>query len=163
LIAAFAGVAGNAAFGRLRTPDPAEGGGIGIYFLVALIGIGQIGAIVCSLGLLARGIHTKETAKIVAAVDREEEAAQNDSESAPLMPPLIAPKSQTRAHLKGSIAGVYSLAGGAGILLLTKVGGLMFDKVDTGSPFYIMSVFNGILLVVGIAAASLNYSRSGSR
>jgi hypothetical protein len=164
LIAAFAGVAGNAAFGRLKTPDPAEGGGIGIYFLVALIGIGQIGAIVCSLGLLARGIHTKETAKIVAAVDREEEeAAQNDSEGAPLMPPLIAPKSQTRAHLKGSIAGVYSLAGGAGILLLTKIGGLMFDKVDTGSPFYIMSVFNGILLVAGIAAASLNYYRSGAR
>lgn len=159
LIAAFAGVAGNAAFGRLKTPDPAEGGGAAIYLIVMLIGIGQIGAIVCSLGLLARGIHTKETAAIVEEIDSSA-AQDHDTENAPLMPPLIAPKSTTRAHLKGSIAGVYSLGGGAGILILTKVGGLMFDKVDTGSPFYIMSIFNGVLLATGIAAAFINHSRS---
>jgi hypothetical protein len=159
LIAAVAGVAGNAAFARLKTPDPAEGGGIAVYFIVMLIGIGQIGAIVCSLGLLARGIHTKEGTKVTASNESIENEG-DDSEAAPLMQPLIAPMPTTRAHLKGSIAGVYSLAGGAGILLLTKVGGLMFDKVDTGSPFYIMSLFNAMLLLAGIGAAVVNYCSS---
>jgi hypothetical protein len=59
--------------------------------------------------------------------------------------------SSSRSHLKGSIAGVYSLSGGAAILLLTKLGGLLFDS-EPGAPFYLMSGFNAILLVVGIGA-----------
>jgi hypothetical protein len=59
--------------------------------------------------------------------------------------------------LKGSIAGVYSLYGGAGILILTKIGGLLFDVLSSGTPFFIMASFNGILLVTGIVCGILNH------
>ena len=52
-------------------------------------------------------------------------------------------------HLKGSIAGVYSLSGGVGILLLTKLGGMLFDR-NTSAPFVMLALFNAFLLVVGI-------------
>lgn len=52
--------------------------------------------------------------------------------------------------MKGSMAGVYSLAGGAGILLLTKLGGFLFDKLSPGAPFYMLAMFNGLLLFAGI-------------
>jgi len=62
----------------------------------------------------------------------------------------------TRNQLKGSIAGIYSLSGGFGILLLTKLGGYLFDNVDPGSPFFIMAGFNALLLLVGSFLALLN-------
>ncbi|KAF2663730.1 MFS general substrate transporter [Microthyrium microscopicum] len=155
LVAAVAGLAGNAAFGRLTSPDPGEGGGVAIYLLVMMMGIGQIGAIVCSLGLLARGIHTEEEQVATGSGNGLHEAV--DSEATPLIRPVgTTKKMSTRAYLKGSIAGVYSLAGGAGILLLTKVGGVLFDNVDPGIPFFIMAGFNGLLLLVGGASAFLN-------
>lgn len=57
---------------------------------------------------------------------------------------------QRRAYPKGSIAGVYSLAGGAGILLLTKLGGCLFDVISPSAPFMMLSAFNGILLLFGL-------------
>ena len=54
---------------------------------------------------------------------------------------------EDRGQLKGSIAGIYSLAGGAGILLLTKLGGALFDSWTPGAPFFIMAIFNAMLLV----------------
>jgi hypothetical protein len=69
----------------------------------------------------------------------------------PLLPELSDKPPASRSHLKGSIAGVYSLSGGAAILLLTKLGGYLFDSLSPGAPFYMMAVFNGILLVIGIA------------
>lgn len=55
------------------------------------------------------------------------------------------------SDFKGSIAGVYSLAGGVGILLLTKLGGYLFDNLSPVAPFYMLSSFNALLLIVGIA------------
>lgn len=54
-------------------------------------------------------------------------------------------------HLKGSIAGVYSLVGGAAILLLTKLGGYLFDRLSPATPFYMLAIFNGVLLSIGLA------------
>ena len=54
---------------------------------------------------------------------------------------------QARFDSKGAIAGVYSFAGGAGILLLTKLGGYLFDVSSPKAPFIMLSVFNMILLV----------------
>ncbi|KAJ2998335.1 hypothetical protein NUW58_g351 [Xylaria curta] len=56
----------------------------------------------------------------------------------------------SRVQLKGSIAGVYSWCGGAAILLLTKLGGYLFDALSTGAPFYMMAIFNAVLLVVSL-------------
>ena len=163
LLASASGVAGYAAFGKLKSPDPkSDDGSFGVFFIVALLGISQIGAIVCSLSLLAKGIETEApvTAEYFAAPTSESTAhatngrmcaTNHESASTPLLPSHlrhIGDSSGSRAALKGSIAGIYSLGGGAGILLLTKLGGLMFDKVDVGSPFYMMAIFNAVLFIV---------------
>jgi len=74
----------------------------------------------------------------------------NGGDTSPLLPGSSTPKRgnvQDRSQLKGSIAGVYSLAGGAGILILTKLGGALFDSWTPGAPFFIMAIFNAMLLV----------------
>ena len=154
LLAAASGVAGYASFGVLRDPDPkGEQGSSGVFFIVALIGISQIGAIVCSLALLAQGVQEED-------VGRPGSLAEGDSESAPLMQAVDENRKLSRRGVKGSVAGIYSLSGGAAILLLTKVGGLLFDKADTGSPFFIMSAFNGLLLAIGVGCAVINLRRA---
>jgi hypothetical protein len=178
LIASLAGVVGYILFGAVGDPDPRGEDGKwhpAPFFVVALLGVSQIGAIVCSLGQLAKGIETDEEIPIEdffthgngeesglsgetrpsvetrsSSERRRDGLVPNTEEQSPLLPSHLRYITQNseRARLKGSIAGMYSLAGGAGILLLTKVGGLMFDRVDTGSPFYLMAAFNAILFVV---------------
>ncbi|KAF2275916.1 MFS general substrate transporter [Westerdykella ornata] len=172
LSAALAGVVGYCAFGALPSPDPRSHDGSGAVFLVvALLGFSQIGAIVCSLGLLARGIHNDgggEDDSTPSEDHRAEEYHDNTThvsagstpaatpsveEEAPLLTnPLHSTESSAEPksldHLKGTIAGTYSLFGGAGILLLTKAGGALFDSTGPGSPFFMMASFNALLLVV---------------
>ena len=155
---------------------------------MALLGISQIGAIVCSLGLLGRsvlGSHAEReqlgpafpdlvaraegpnstgnnTAGSTVAPsdnnDYSEDAAEDAAEDAP----LLRGRGSSKNHLKGSIAGVYSLAGGVGILLLTKVGGLLFDKVSPVAPFLMISAFNFLLLAAG-TASGIAAVRRGTR
>lgn len=206
LLAAVAGMAGYISFGLLKSPDPGDkDGSPGVFFIVALLGISQIGAIVCSLGILSRGIHgeSREEDKDVNGLAQQPVRARDGaivadgasasaspsaasaalrdplvdpappqptasviqidgaaSESSPLLPshlrqpPFGAPEnSNSHAHMKGSIAGMYSLSGGIGILLLTKVGGIMFDRVDVGSPFFLMAGFNAVLFLAGVGVA----------
>lgn len=163
LLASVAGIAGYVIFGNIKSPDPqTDDGSYGIFFIAALLGISQIGAIVCSLGLLARGIEAEDDSSLFHSDANESigrldgstgegcEEANSLLASEPLLPSHLRDVTggASRSALKGSIAGVYSLAGGAGILLLTKVGGLMFDKVDPGSPFFLMAGFNGLLFAI---------------
>lgn len=204
LISALLGMAGYIAFGVLSSPDPkSEEGNAGVFIIVALLGISQIGAIVCSLALLGRGIQSttasasSETSEWYRSNGSTTSGAQPEAEhvaysrgstpttEAPLRDPFADPESvhegapllpstlpshlrgspndrEDRAYLRGSIAGVYSLAGGAGILLLTKLGGALFDK-NTGTPFWLMAGFNGLLAVVMSAAGAASFMRSVSR
>ncbi|KAK8160630.1 hypothetical protein IWX90DRAFT_273517 [Phyllosticta citrichinensis] len=219
ILASVAGIAGYIAFGLQKSPDPKSAdGSYGVFFIAALLGISQIGAIVCSLGLLGRGIQGDE-ADINAA--EEDERLQGhathagmhhssrphaiprhvlDPEATPVMSPQVQPHNgnqspshrssrsdmsdgngspyqlnanaesdpllpshfrrlpasslpSSRAHLKGSIAGVYSLAGGAGILLLTKLGGVMFDELDKGAAFFLMAGFNAVLMIGALSVS----------
>lgn len=175
LLSAAAGVAGYVAFGLLKSPDPkSEDGSVGVYFIVALLGISQIGAIVCSLDLINRGIRNEDdetqdedyftaqngngaASPLTPQAGRDTEPSRipqldGANESTPLMPNHVrrVQASASRSHLKGSIAGMYSLCGGVGILLLTKLGGLMFDKVDVGTPFFLMAGFNAVLFIVAV-------------
>ncbi|KAL2074567.1 hypothetical protein VTL71DRAFT_8345 [Oculimacula yallundae] len=160
LVASVFGIVGYTAFANLESPEPSNikgrGGTPMVFLIVSLIGISQIGAIVCSLGLLGRGVLGDEGGYNLSGQLQDPQSAggafSNDAvETAPLVSP--SPKRpNSRSHLKGSIAGVYSLSGGAAILLLTKLGGYLFDSLSVGAPFYMMAVFNGILLVVGIGA-----------
>ena len=172
LIAAFVGTLGYVTLAVLDSPMPSgEHGSPWVFFIMALLGISQIGAIVCSLGLLGRCVLGLDHDTSIVANDRIRVVATQDhtpSDNSHLLPaehrnaptvgdcegedaPLL--RSQrtvySREHLKGSIAGVYSLAGGIGILLLTKVGGVMFDKVSPIAPFAMLAGFNLLLLIVG--------------
>lgn len=193
MLAALAGIAGYTAFGLVRSPDPAaEEGSIGVFFIVALVGISQIGAIVCSLGLLGRGIQNETIEDTTLAngghgpghvavgsgtpmnpngtpiTNRRDSLGRTAAltsalahETSPLLPSHLrrvgGGPATSRTPLKGSIAGVYSLLGGAGILLLTKVGGILFDRADVGSPFWMMAGFNAVLLVAAAGCAVREY------
>lgn len=169
-IATAFGIVGYAIFPSLSSPEfknvDGRGGSGGILVIVALIGISQIGAIVCSLGSLGQGVlatdpHEKGTLPLPPGgdvpfstqTDGSVEADEGDS---------LLDKPQfrtTRVLLKGTIAGVYSWCGGAAILLLTKLGGYLFDVSSRGAPFYLMAVFNGILLVATLGVDTVRLAK----
>lgn len=162
----FASVAGIVGYILLATrfqirPDHQKGN-VEAYLAMCLIGISQIGAIVCSLGVLSGGILKQHTRGIASGPSSRgsgppliDQRDQNRAvEGAPLLPKAERNVSKDLTDLKGSIAGIYSFYGGTGILVLTKLGGLLFDRVSTGAPFYIMAIFNGALLVVCILVAT---------
>ncbi|KAH8815796.1 MFS transporter-like protein [Xylogone sp. PMI_703] len=162
LVSSMFGIIGYIAFARLRSPEfkdvNGRGGGPAVFLIVASIGISQIGAIVCSLGLLGRGVLGEEggynlSSQLQAGQTVQGIAPSEPAETAPLIgTPLVTKDNNSRDHLKGSIAGVYSLTGGAAILLLTKLGGYLFDTLSPAAPFYMMAIFNTILLLGGIGA-----------
>ena len=87
-----------------------------------------------------------------------EDRQEIDSETQGLLHRKLS-KNYSLNHLKGSIAGMYSLAGGAGILLLTKLGGFLFDRNSPTAPFYLLASFNALLLLVGVISALLQIMR----
>ncbi|KAH6636064.1 hypothetical protein F5144DRAFT_619517 [Chaetomium tenue] len=161
VVSAVLGIVGYVAFPMLESPEykdvEGRGGSPVVFLLAALMGVSQIGAIVCSLGSLGRGVLKVEVVNVLARVDGERETliedADGEGDTAPLLENSAALPEDTvsRVRLKGSVAGVYSWFGGAAILLLTKLGGYLFDAWSTGAPFYLMAVFNGVLLLASIA------------
>ncbi|RDW81713.1 putative MFS transporter [Aspergillus mulundensis] len=162
LIACLAGVAGYVMLALLPSPEfKGERGNPGIVVVMALVGVSQIGAIVCSLSVLSNGILS-----LINSVENTTSSSHVSStvpeadEQQPLLETNAGQFQRQPSTLKGSIAGVYSLFGGAGILLLTKLGGLLFDVVSSGAPFYIMAGFNGVLVIVGVVSGLVIYLRT---
>lgn len=155
-IATVLGIVGYTVFPNLASPEiknvDGRGGSPVVFLFAAMIGVSQIGAIVCSLGSLGKGVlavdpHKKGTLPLATA-DTQNDGAVEAGEDAPLLGNGTKPQPKcTRVLLKGTIAGVYSWCGGAAILLLTKLGGYLFDSLSHGAPFYMMAVFNAILLL----------------
>lgn len=159
-----------------------------VFVYAALIGISQIGAIVCSLGSLGRGVLKVDVLGVVTTPDANGGGGGGDQETLVETAPLLSSSSSSllgtgnggigeeedevavvvvppedtvsRVRLKGSVAGVYSWCGGAAILLLTKLGGYLFDSWDSGAPFYLMAVFNGLLL---LASLGIDIGRARAR
>ncbi|ARN73202.1 MFS transporter [Oceanicoccus sagamiensis] len=52
-------------------------------------------------------------------------------------------------RIRGSVMGMFSIAGAVGILFITKVGGIVFDQWKPG-PFVIVAVINLLLCLVAI-------------
>jgi len=156
LVATASGIVGYIALPQLQSPEyknvDGRGGSPAIFFIVILIGISQIGSIVCSLGFLGRGVLTADVPKsqIIDTFEDSTEAMEARTESAPLLQHNASADAVSRVRLKGSIAGMYSWFGGAAILLLTKLGGFMFDTVSHGAPFYMMASFNAILFLASL-------------
>ncbi|OXV09836.1 hypothetical protein Egran_02404 [Elaphomyces granulatus] len=167
--AALVGVAGYVAFPllpspRFRGPD----GTFGVFVVMGLLGLSQIGAIVCSLAVLNDGVLNNSDRKMESGAVQgvlqepsnapDSETGNPSAEQEPLLGCQARSKVSDLGYMKGSIAGVYSLYGGAGILLLTKLGGLLFDVLSPGAPFYIMALFNGILFVACIGFSVRTYT-----
>ena len=173
LTAALTGIVGYMGLAFLASPQvKGPHGTHWIFVIMALLGISQIGAIVCSLGLLGRcvvdlqientlperatsdpvpraDVHDFNTYDATRSIDSLNEGCTEEGAE---RTPLIHRRGRSQNHLKGSIAGVYSLAGGVGILLLTKAGGLLFDKVSPVAPFVMVSAFNLLLLAAGVVS-----------
>ncbi|KAI0024703.1 hypothetical protein F4780DRAFT_795252 [Xylariomycetidae sp. FL0641] len=195
--AAALGIVGYAAFPRLRSPEYADragrGGGPAVFLVVALLGVSQIGAIVCSLGALGRGVlgpdvvlaasplSSSSSSSAAAAAAAAETATPGRGGARDEMAALLetgrsggAARSRAararqrrnriaRVQLKGSVAGVYSWCGGAAILLLTKLGGWLFDVAAPGAPFYMMALFNAVLLVASLGIDVVQRRRRAAR
>ena len=172
LVAALVGALGYVLLASLESPMiSGEEGSPWVFVIMALLGISQIGAIVCSLGLLGRcvlglkpeasksrvsvGVASARDSSSIAPnhmITADQEGSMGAENHTDEASPLLETKetTQPRGNLKGSIAGVYSLAGGVGILLLTKAGGVLFDRVSSVAPFAMLAGFNLLLLMVGI-------------
>ncbi|KAL4752597.1 hypothetical protein BDW72DRAFT_170590 [Aspergillus terricola var. indicus] len=165
VVACLAGVVGYLMLALAPSPEfKGERGNPGIFVVMALVGVSQIGAIVCSLSVLSNGIlsltNSVKTAETTAGNSRAPSTAPEFGEQQPL---LAADRKQPQpSDLKGSIAGIYSLFGGAGILLLTKLGGLLFDVLSSGAPFYIMAGFNGVLMIACVVSGLVMHLGSES-
>ncbi|KAL2879700.1 hypothetical protein SGCOL_005030 [Colletotrichum sp. CLE4] len=165
LLATAFGIVGYIALPQLQSPEyknvDGRGGSPAIFLIVILIGISQIGAIVCSLGFLGRGVLTADIPKsqVIDTVEDSAEAMETSPESAPLLQHNASVDAVSRVRLKGSIAGMYSWFGGAAILLLTKLGGYLFDAVSNGAPFYMMASFNAILFFASLGIDAARFYR----
>lgn len=167
--AAASGVVGYLSFASLDDIElHGTSSDVWVFVIVSLLGISQIGSIVGSLGLLSRGVlnledvHSQEPGPMVQndtsqrvldchppSYDSQEGECYRNDESAGLLRHDCS-RDNSFQHLKGSIAGVYSLVGATGILLLTKVGGVLFDAKDTAAPFFLLAFVNFLLLATGI-------------
>ncbi|KAF0975533.1 hypothetical protein FDP41_005527 [Naegleria fowleri] len=91
-----------------------------VYLPIALIGIGEIGVIVCSQVLVT---------------------------------------AESPNRVRGSVSGIFTLFGAAGILLATKVGGVLYDDWKPSGPFlfYGMINFALCLLTIGFIIGNVIY------
>lgn len=164
IVSTLFGMVGYVVLPQLPSPEykneNGRGGSAWIFLVVVLIGISQIGAIVCSLSSLSQGVLAADTNRPSLLEPSLEPGEDESTENEPLIRLSTERNHVSRVQLKGSIAGVYSLSGGLAILLLTKLGGLLFDKLSTGAPFYMMAAFNAVLLLASLGIdASQTYSR----
>lgn len=158
IIATVFGIVGYLILPQLRSPEiknvDGRGGTPAVFLVVSLLGISQIGSIVCSLGILGQGVLAVDLQRTSLRNEATPSLTPDEDESGDEPEPRIRIAADevagSRVRLKGSIAGVYSLCGGAAILLLTKLGGFLFDKVNTGAPFYMMAGFNAVLLIASL-------------
>ncbi|KAI9330294.1 major facilitator superfamily domain-containing protein [Obelidium mucronatum] len=63
---------------------------------------------------------------------------------------LVTDSKSVDKSIRGSVAGVSSMCGAVGILISSKLGGLLFDQWREGAPFLILAVGHLIAVVVGV-------------
>ncbi|KAJ3173128.1 hypothetical protein HDU88_004587 [Geranomyces variabilis] len=63
-------------------------------------------------------------------------------------------------HLRGSVAGVSSLAGALGILINTKLGGTLFDAWVPTAPFFIMAVGHAVFCVLAVVVVAVDFLKA---
>ncbi len=53
-------------------------------------------------------------------------------------------------RIRGTVIGVFSIMGSAGITFATFVGGITFDQIGPSAPFMMMGILNGLLLIAAV-------------
>ena len=56
---------------------------------------------------------------------------------------------------RGAVIGMFSLCGAIGILLVAKIGGMLFDQVSHIGPFILVGIANLVVLVMAIVVLKL--------
>ncbi|KAL9617866.1 MAG: hypothetical protein Q9160_007354 [Pyrenula sp. 1 TL-2023] len=165
VFSAVVGIIGYVMFPLTFAPEQTGGKGSAVdYVAVSLLGMSQIGAVVSSLAVLSSAVlkEYQQGRTIPSASSLEQNNSQpyaSATEASALLTKTSSTPSdsQNLVHLKGAIAGMYSLFGGAGILLLTKLGGLLFDRLSFGAPFFVMAIFNAILFLLCMSRIGVVY------
>ena len=57
---------------------------------------------------------------------------------------------EARPSIRGTIVGVFNLSGAVGIVIISGLGGWLFDAVGRAVPFTVMGSLNGLLLVFAL-------------
>ncbi|KAL0478648.1 vacuolar basic amino acid transporter [Acrasis kona] len=57
---------------------------------------------------------------------------------------------------RGGVSGIFSLCGAFGILIATKVGGILFDKWRPGGTFVLFGIFNFLLSIIALIVLVVN-------
>ena len=57
---------------------------------------------------------------------------------------------------RGAVIGMFSLCGAFGILLVAKIGGMLFDEVSHIGPFVLVGIANLVVLVLAIVVLKVN-------
>jgi len=92
-----------------------------VWLLVSIVGIGEIGMLISSLSLVT-------TSSVSASLELTDKTYESSSITLP-------------SHLsRGSIAGMYSVCGSIGILIITLVGGYLFDEWNSVGPFFFLAM-----------------------
>ncbi|RPA78481.1 MFS general substrate transporter [Ascobolus immersus RN42] len=157
ILAGFIGVVGYGAFGTFEMIRIVDKDGVRTakltgmaYIIGAVMGLSKIASIVSSLGLLGKAISgALDGPERPLHPDLQPGDGEEENDDALIEEEMNAAKPKNYLHIKGSISGVYSLTGGLGILLLTKVGGALFDE-RAGAPFWLLAGFNGVLGLMAV-------------
>ncbi|KAH8550515.1 major facilitator superfamily domain-containing protein [Umbelopsis sp. PMI_123] len=62
-------------------------------------------------------------------------------------------------ELRGSISGTYSFIGAFGVIIMSKIGGVLFDKWMKGAPFLLLGIGHCLVSLFAIVVLSLNKRR----
>lgn len=155
IVATLSGTVGYIFFARMNTSKLSPP----LLAVVSLLGISQIGSIVHSLSLVSSFVTERRPTKQAGTNDAVADDDDDHEETTRL---LNSNKEavETHEHLQGTIAGVYSFAGSLAILILTKLGGVLFDRLGPEAPFYLLCIFNLGLLFAVVACGALEVYKS---
>jgi MFS family permease len=72
---------------------------------------------------------------------------------------LVTSDAYVSPDIRGSVAGCYSLFGGLGLLILTRVGGALTEVWVDSAPFFVVGVLAGLICLIGFVVELVSTKR----
>lgn len=57
---------------------------------------------------------------------------------------------EAKVRMRGTLVGVFNTMGGIGIIMVSGIGGIIYDELGRATPFVMMGALNGLLLLAAI-------------